>query len=50
MHLFETEAEAFLSTPIADWPKKLAELSTAAAFKEGGNENGCKTSVEDYLR
>ena len=23
MHLFETEAEAFLSTPIADWPKKL---------------------------
>ena len=33
MYLFETEAEAFLSTPIAEWPKKLVELTTSAAFR-----------------
>ena len=50
MHLFETEVKAFLSTPIADWPKKFVELTTSAAFREDSNENGYKTSVEDYLR
>ena len=47
-HLFELEAETFLTTPLIDWPSKLAELVETAAFNAGNGDG--KLIVDDFLR